>query len=191
MNNFIVANPRKCIGCKACEIACAVAHLDVNVTDAAEMDVPYGSRLNVVRASHVTMPIQCRQCEDAPCAAVCPEGAIAQIGNCNIADDEKCIGCKKCLLACPFGVIDITPNFEGGIMQSQAGLKLQSPEGNKEKARFVVRKCDLCAGRASGPACIEVCPADAFTVINPKLIRWEVSQKRTAAANSFSSKVIL
>ena len=52
-----------------------------------------------------TVPLQCMQCEDAPCAAVCPTGA-AYIGADGIVgvDEGRCIGCKYCMAACPYQV---------------------------------------------------------------------------------------
>lgn len=182
MNTFIIANPKKCIGCKACEVACAVAHLDVTVAAAGEAGLPFIPRLNLVRTSHVTMPVQCRQCDDAPCANICSEGAIIHRNGSNVVDDEKCIGCKKCMLACPFGMIDIQPKVSNGELEAQQGLRLETQDGNQEKAVFVTYKCDLCAGRTAGPACVEVCPAGAFTVLDNRKITADIHQKRLAAA---------
>ena len=188
MNTFILGNPGKCIGCKACEIACSVAHLDTSVVKANEMNLPFISRLNLVRTSSVTMPIQCRQCEDAPCANVCSVGAIVHKDNCNVVLEEKCIGCKECMLACPFGMIDMQPKFTKGEAEFQVGLKVESLEGEQKKAYVVMQKCDLCKGRANGPACIEVCPADAFVIVNPDFIRKNIHDKRVSSAQEIAKR---
>ena len=51
------------------------------------------------------LPTMCQQCENAPCVSVCPTGASYRDGN-NVVlvDKEKCIGCKYCMMACPYGV---------------------------------------------------------------------------------------
>lgn len=182
MNTFIVANPKKCIGCKACEIACAAAHLGVDLYEAESAKLPFMPRLNLIRASNVTMPIQCHQCDGAPCANICPEDAIVHKNGCNTIIDDKCIGCKKCIVACPFGMIDVQPKISDGEFEQQAGLLVETPAGEEEKAVYVIRKCDLCEGRAGGPACIEVCPAKAFTLLEQEKLMADVKNKRLAAA---------
>lgn len=182
MNTFIMANPQKCIGCKACEIACAVAHLDVSVSTAGATGLPFVPRLCLVRTAYITMPVQCHQCDDAPCANICAEGAIVHRNGVNIVDDGKCIGCKKCMVACPFGMIDIKPKISNGQPEAQNGLCIHTAAGEQEKEVFVTYKCDLCSGRKKGPACVEVCPAGAFTVLEHDSIIAGVKGKRLAAA---------
>jgi electron transport protein HydN len=159
MNTYVVANPHKCISCKACEIACAVAHLGISVVAANMMNAPFLPRLNLVQTPRAGAPIQCHQCENAPCAAVCPVGAITRRDDTNIVNSDKCIGCKSCLIACPFGAIDLAPD-----------------NGRKEK--LVAHKCDICCGRNEGPACAESCPASAFVVVKPVELRERVKSKR-------------
>ena len=131
---FVLADPTKCIGCQSCEIACAVAHLGTSVTTAGEMKIPFQPRLRVVRTSRVTMPIQCRHCEDAPCANACPVGAIVRQDGVVLVKQERCIGCKTCVLACPFGAMDMVPALENGTAGGTAGAedghaRRQGPQG--------------------------------------------------------------
>lgn len=177
MNTFVVANPHKCIGCKACEIACAIAHLDSDVNDAAEKQAPFLPRINLVRAPRVTMPIQCRQCEDAPCANVCPVNAITSQDHRIIVHGEVCIGCKACMVACPFGAMDMSIQEE-----KQGILQVQTEESRELKQVMTAYKCDLCAGRKMGPACVEVCPAEAFIIVNPEKLTRNIKEKRLASA---------
>jgi electron transport protein HydN len=172
MSTFVVANPHKCIGCKACEIACAVAHLQSTVSTAAALDAPFQPRLSLVQTSLVTMPVQCRQCEDAPCAAICPAKAITRQNGAVIVDTDRCFGCKSCMLACPFGAMDMV------LEDSTAG---EAPDA-VGKERTVAHKCDLCAGRSGGPACVEACPALAFVVVDPRELRNTVVCRRSDAA---------
>lgn len=167
LNSFVVADPSKCIGCKACEVACAVVHCDKPVTTAGTMDTPVIPRLYLVKTAEVTMPIQCRHCEDAPCANVCPVGAISQEGEAIIVNEEVCVGCKTCLMACPFGAIDLVPQYKDGEGVVQRVLKAKTEDGLSDKAQVIANKCDLCSKRIEGPACVEVCPQKALEVIAP------------------------
>lgn len=182
MNTFVVANPHKCIGCKACEIACAVAHLDSDVTTAAAKQVAFLPRINLVRAPRVTMPIQCRQCEDAPCGNVCPVGAITQQANHIVVHKDVCIGCKACMIACPFGAMDMAMQEE-----EQAILQVETLEGEQLKKNMVAHKCDLCTGRPNGPACVEVCPAEAFVIVNPQRLTRSIKDRRLSSAREMLS----
>lgn len=182
MNTFVVANPNKCIGCKACEIACAVAHLGTSVATAGALSAPFLPRLSLVRTPRVTMPIQCRQCEDAPCANVCPVNAITHKGDRIIVDTEVCIGCKTCMLACPLGAMDMAPECDEGKQVYQEGLKVRADASIAEKEKVVAHKCDLCEGRAGGPACVEVCPAVAFVVIKLDSMKDTIKDRRASSA---------
>lgn len=171
LNAFVVADPNKCIGCKVCEVACSVAHGDKEVRTVGMIDTPLIPKLYLVKTATVTMPVQCRHCEDAPCAQVCPVSAITQIDGKIIISEKKCVGCKTCLMACPFGAIDLVPVYENGETVNQSGLKVETENGLVEKDMVVASKCDLCAGRADGPACVAACPEKALEIIRPKQAR--------------------
>lgn len=176
MNSFVVANPNKCIGCKACEIACAVAHLSVTVATAGGLKTAFQPRLNLIRNSKVTMPVQCRHCEDAPCANVCPVKAIQNQDGKIIIDEGKCIGCKTCMIACPFGAMSMVE------LEDERQKRLKDEDG-MSKAKVVAHKCDLCIGREKGPACVEICPAEALIFVQPEKIEESVKDKRLACLN--------
>jgi len=168
MKSFVIADPSKCIGCGACEIACASANSGMKIPEAARMRAEFNSRLNLVFAPQVTMPVQCRQCEDAPCAQVCPvEGIVIRDGVVHV-QREKCVGCKMCMAACPFGAVAI----------------LQRGTTNENLPEFYAHKCELCTDRAAGPACIQICPADAFVLINENAIKDVVRNRRKKALQS-------
>jgi len=154
MNKLVIADPGKCIGCRTCEIACVLAH---SATDAMVKMSPasFNPRLTVVKTTTVSTPVQCRQCEDAPCAAVCPTGTLVLRNNTVEVIPSRCIGCKSCMIACRFGVIEVLP--------CDATLS-DRPIISGTHVEAV--KCDLCAHRASGPACAEVCPTKAISVID-------------------------
>ncbi|WP_419783523.1 4Fe-4S dicluster domain-containing protein [Maridesulfovibrio sp.] len=163
MNTFVLAVPSRCIGCRACEIACVDAHMNSDMAQAMEQGQPFSPRLSVIRESGVTAPIQCRQCEDAPCVKACPAGAIRCDGRSVAIDAELCFGCKACLAACPFGAM-------------QVGLV------NLEKETPVAYKCDLCSGHRADPACVSVCPAGALSVFSNEALQKLSSSKRRETA---------
>lgn len=95
MTSFIMANPASCIGCRTCEIACALEH------------AAFAPRLTVLRLNTLSVPVMCHQCENAPCVGACPVGALT-LGDERVeADAARCIGCQSCVVACPFGVITV------------------------------------------------------------------------------------
>ncbi len=87
-------DPQKCIGCRACEVACervhdGIANVTVYIVEDAELSVPYA----------------CRHCENSPCASVCPTGAMERTDlGAVIVNPVLCIGCRMCQVVCPFGV---------------------------------------------------------------------------------------
>ena len=124
-NYFIYLDVEKCSGCKRCMIACAVAHSSSKNIYAAIYEVPPPlPRVYVQSAQGYTVPILCRHCEKAPCAAVCPVSALERVeGGVVRLKEDVCIGCKACVIACPFGAISL------------------------DYQRKVMLKCDLCLDR--------------------------------------------
>lgn len=129
-------DPQRCIGCKACEAACA------------ECDTHRGTPMIHVDfidpgASTQTAATVCMHCENPTCASVCPADAIKvdEFGIVHSSLKPRCIACNNCELACPFGV----PKISIGIQQMQ--------------------KCDMCFDRTSEgkkPMCATVCPTGAL-----------------------------
>ena len=145
MNQFILADPEKCIGCRTCEVACMMSHQSSATPEA------FTSRIRVVKGATFTTAVGCHQCEDAPCANVCPTGAIHRAAGAWLVEQARCIGCKSCMVACPFGAMQVR------VVED----------------RVQALKCDLCAHRESGPACVEACPTHALRCIDPARLRAE------------------
>lgn len=131
-------DPSRCIGCRACEAACR--ECDSHKGESMIM-VDYIDRLATV----ATQPTLCMHCQDpvAPCAQVCPVLAIliSDDGVVQMAEPSRCIGCRNCVYACPFGV----PKFD-------------------TDARLM-KKCNLCYDRTSQglkPWCAQACPTQAI-----------------------------
>lgn len=164
MAKAIIVDIDKCLACKSCEIACAVAHSKSEVLEQALTETPKPQkRVTVEAVEQVSVPMQCRHCEDAPCITVCPTGAISrrQQEEPVLIDTEKCIGCKYCVVVCPFGVINIS--YDGKVAV----------------------KCDLCFKRTEAgeePACVRACPTKALRLVDQREL---TAEKRRRGAREF------
>ncbi|MEI6859286.1 MAG: 4Fe-4S dicluster domain-containing protein [Shewanella sp.] len=173
MNRFVFADPSQCIGCRTCEVACVLSHQDDNRISAFDPKRFY-PRLNLIKNGQVTTPIMCMQCEDAPCAQVCPNEAIySENGQVHVMQ-ERCIGCKTCAIACPYGAMN--------VVAFPVENKLTSTLFTMNKIKAQALKCDLCGHRQQGPACVEVCPTNALRIIEPEDLNMLNQQKRQKAA---------
>ncbi|MFG6090291.1 formate-dependent uric acid utilization protein AegA [Enterobacter soli] len=145
-----MANSQQCIGCRACEVACVMAHNDEQHVLSERHFHP---RITVLRSGARKSPVTCHHCENAPCAQSCPNGAISKSHDSVQVNQQKCIGCKACVVACPFGTMEIivTPLNNGSV-------------------KATAHKCDLCVQRPQGPACIENCPADVLMLATPGVL---------------------
>ncbi len=178
MNRFIIADASKCIGCRTCEVACVVSHQE-NQDCAALTPQSFQPRIHVIKGINVSTATMCRQCEDAPCTNVCPNGAINRDNGCVHVMQALCIGCKTCVVACPYGAMEVV--LKPVVRNSGAGLNVQ---GEKAEAH----KCDLCFHRETGPACVEVCPTNAIVCVDRnKLEAMSAEKRRRAALDSASS----
>ena len=157
MNHFIMANSQQCIGCRACEVACVMAHHDEQHPLNPRHFTP---RITVVKEGNRHSAVACHHCENAPCAQSCPNGAIARTRDSVQVDSQKCIGCKACVVACPFGTMEIVTTVEAATAQ----------------------KCDLCLDRLQGPACVENCPADALSRVTPDSLNQLARTRRLRTA---------
>lgn len=161
MAKRIVVNVDKCLACKSCELACALAHSQSEVLSEAVAESPRPQRrVTVEAAGGFAVPLQCRHCEDAPCITICPTEAIHRCGPEGpvLVDQDRCIGCNFCLMVCPFGVIEVS---------------------NDGKA---VVKCDLCLERTKTgepPACVAGCPTGALKF--EEVSKRPAEQRRAAA----------
>jgi len=147
MNKIIACRVEHCLGCRSCEIACALAHSQSKDLHEAVLEAPRPQRrVTVEVAGAHGLPLQCRHCEEGLCQLVCPTGAIHRDEKTGITsvDEDLCIGCKLCILMCPLGVLRI---------------------GEHNRATI---KCDQCLDRqAEGerPACVAACPTHALQFV--------------------------
>ncbi len=173
MNRFVFADPNLCIGCRTCEVACVISH-QADSTVAGLNAVDFSPRLTLVKNAHVTTPVMCRQCDDAPCAQVCPNNAIVLEDGFVKVIQSRCIGCKTCVIACPYCAMNVVTKMVEETKGS-ALFKRQVPQSQ-------ALKCDLCNHREEGPACVQVCPTGAIRIIESETLTEDSKQKREAAA---------
>jgi formate dehydrogenase iron-sulfur subunit len=141
----------KCMGCRACQVACK----QWNELPAVETEQrgtyenpPELSGNTWIKVEFIERPGEwlfrahtCMHCTDASCEQVCPTGAISHQGEVVIIDQDWCIGCGYCVQACPFGV------------------------PHRDEHTGTARKCTFCIDRLTNgyePACAKACPAGAI-----------------------------
>lgn len=148
MNKFIVADAANCIGCHACEVACVLSHHQDSWPQQRSDFLP---RIHVIFKRGASSATTCHHCNDAPCVAVCPTQALLFANDSVQFRQEACIGCKNCVIACPFGAIEMVANDESSPLLAQ--------------------KCDLCSENASGQqACVANCPTQALRLVDEKAL---------------------
>jgi len=137
MQHRLKIDPGLCIGCRSCELACALQNDGVMASSRSRISVIGFIEGNGYELGY-NFPTTCKQCKDAPCLSVCPEDAIRRdqkIGDIIVINPDRCTGCRKCVRACPYGAM-----------------------GFDEEAKAPY-KCELCGGY---PVCAEVCPSGAI-----------------------------
>jgi len=149
----VLVDTTRCIGCRSCEFACASAN-GLPEPDAATVPSPDRDTSTtqwsvvkgyVVDGKTITVKRQCFHCVQPACASACLTKAMHKTPDGPVAwDGSKCMGCRYCMVSCPFEV----PRFE------------------YHSAVPRIQKCQLCATRVAvgkQPACVEACPAQALT----------------------------
>jgi len=138
----ILFDVTRCIGCRSCAKVCKEAHAFPGDGEETELDA---TTYTVVLEKGKDRYLRrlCMHCADPSCASACPVGALTKTATGPVVyDSSKCMGCRYCMIACPFSV----PRYEWS------------------KPVPVVRKCDGCIARQKDgkpTACTEACPAEA------------------------------
>jgi len=144
MTKALLYDATLCIDCKLCEQACAERNQLPYDDKIAAQTVQSAHKFTVVLThGDKFMRRLCMNCEDPTCVSVCPVGAFRKTATGPVIyEEDRCIGCRYCMLVCPFGV----PKYEW------------------DKVLPRVRKCDMCADRVAAgrpTACTEICPTGA------------------------------
>ena len=130
-----------CIGCHLCEVYCQLRHAQSKdlVKAFKKAVTPAFTQTRVEEKGVVSLSVRCQQCDEAPCVQACLTGALTRdpVSLLVKVDEERCIGCWTCLLACPLGVI------------------------RQDDRQRKVLKCDLCQGEEI-PVCVANCPNEAL-----------------------------
>ena len=123
----------RCSGCQSCELACKFEN-SIPLGEYWLKVVTMGPYGTFPKVQMYWLPAQCQQCENPSCVHVCPTGAsYVDEDGVVLVDKEKCIGCKYCMMACPYGV------------------------RSWNEAEKVVEKCTTCA-HLDEPPCVTTCP---------------------------------
>jgi carbon-monoxide dehydrogenase iron sulfur subunit len=153
MAKVFMIHPERCTGCQNCRMACSFSHENQFRPAAARVHVFTSER------EGYSVPMMCQQCDAAPCMKVCPTGALYRAQGSTLVEyaRAKCMGCRICTMACPFGsaVYD-------SVTES-------------------ILKCDTCGGE---PACALFCPTQAIEFIEENIA---TRTRRRAFAAKFKS----
>ncbi len=167
----------KCVGCYGCVVACKQEHF-----------LPPGIFWNRVLISETgdypvvtkqMYPVQCNHCKEAACVKACPTGATQQREDGIVwIDQTKCVGCRYCLIACPYQVRSFYAE-EKEYFPGQGFTELEKIRGRLYPLETgVVLKCNFCmeridkgikkglkpgVDREATPACVIACPAKSRT----------------------------
>lgn len=155
---------KKCIGCHACATACKGAHGTPPTVKRSWVVREFDGAYPEVRRA--ITPMLCMQCENPACVEACPtEGAtFKREDGIVVIDKEKCIGCKTCMSACPYGARGIWEE-DGGyfgeeLNEYETVMYAEMPKGTMDKCTFCAERID---GNGATQACVAACPAGART----------------------------
>jgi molybdopterin-containing oxidoreductase family iron-sulfur binding subunit len=186
-----------CIGCRQCADACHHennhdrrtnnSYIRVFEMTAGSLDFENGNAAYehpVPKDGKFYMPVQCQQCDNAPCVKVCPVQATwKEEDGIVVVDYNWCIGCRYCEAACPYHARRF--NWTKPEVPADEVNPDQAYLSNRVRPQGVVEKCTFCLHRTRKgrlPACLEACPTGARVfgnLLDPDSdIRWVLENKR-------------
>ena len=173
MEKSVLIDLTRCIGCRACQVACKQwnerttrkTFLDGNFTNPKKMTSDCYTHIRFIEDQRDGGPVwsyikdQCLHCAEPACVSVCPVTALKKTETGPVVYDyDRCIGCRYCMMACPFHI----PKYEW------------------EKVLPWVQKCSFCSERIKDglePACIKVCPTETMFYGDRKTVLMEAEQR--------------
>ncbi len=154
----MVFDLRRCDGCKKCTKACQKMHY---LPEGQEWIKVY--ELEDATGQKYFLPRPCMQCENPPCVKVCPVGATYRVADgVTLVDQDRCIGCRMCMAACPYDARTFTWDDPP---EAPASLQGPSPEFPVPQQKNTAGKCVLCVHNiryGKLPACVEACSMEAI-----------------------------
>ncbi|MFC1909282.1 4Fe-4S dicluster domain-containing protein [Chloroflexota bacterium] len=193
MTLAVLYDANRCIGCRGCQVACKQWNENDEFIPTEENGVQsenWGSYENPPQLSARTWTkirfteldhdgkfywvftkLQCMHCEHPACVAACPVGALQKTAEGPVIyDDERCFGCRYCMVACPFGI----PTFEW------------------DKPLPWIRKCTFCADRLGEgwePACVKTCPTGALKLGEREELLVEARERIAASPGKYVNHI--
>ena len=157
-----VIDPRRCIDCRACLVACR-AENNVPIPNTRIWVYDQGVVGEFPNLAQQFVPYNCMHCDEPPCVEACPTGASFKWEEDGIVDidHDRCVGCRACMMACPYTnryFNDQPPHYFPQGMTPYEEARTQRHQQN------VVMKCNFCRDRVRAgklPACVANCPTIA------------------------------
>lgn len=154
---LIAFDAERCVACHGCTVSCKVWRERPVGVYCRRIEKIWQQGGEMPRLRHAS--INCQHCAEPACMEACPENAISKNADgIVLVDEAKCVGCRTCETACPFGVPQFPDDGEGKMV-----------------------KCDLCVGRydmeKEEPPCVATCPTHAL-----KLLKASPEEKRRSEA---------
>jgi NAD(P)H-nitrite reductase large subunit/Fe-S-cluster-containing hydrogenase component 2 len=144
VRSILIFNRERCLACRACELACSVAHSSSGQLETAiAEELPPKRRVTVAAGKDGVDALRCEQCAEPLCAFSCKSGALYRdpISGWIALEESRCVGCFMCMMVCPHGI-------------------------RPDPATDRVVRCDVCLGRET-PACVAACPTGALATQAP------------------------
>ena len=139
MRSILIFNRERCLACRACELACSVAHSRSGQLETAiAEELPPRRRVTLAAGKDGVDALRCEQCAEPLCAFSCKSGALHRdpVSGWIALEESRCVGCFMCLMVCPHGI-------------------------RPDPATDRVVRCDVCRDREI-PACVAACPTGAL-----------------------------